>query len=310
MELFGGIIGNKRAKEALSKMFANDSLPHAMLFVGPKHVGKTTFANELIGKVLGGKPETSADYIELNVEKDEKTGKRKSNISVKQAREAVSRLSKTSFGGGYKVVFIEEAHRLSQGAANALLKTLEEPRGKALFILRAPSVESVIPTIASRCQIMRFSIVSRKEIEDALVFAGITRQDACEASCRSMGRPGAALKFIKDGEYRAWVETSAARVEEFFTANIAQRLAMATQMIPKGDVDAQSELKKIVNEMQVACRDALLERLGSKDFVSRKGGLAKLSARELFAKLERLSRVSCAMSHNINPHLAIEHIAL
>lgn len=293
-------------------MLANDSLPHALLFVGPAHVGKTTFAYVLIREVLGAKGSlaSQADYLELKVESDEKTGKRKSNISVRQVREVVSRLSMTSMGGGYKVVFIEEAHRLSMGGVNALLKTLEEPRGKMLFILRAPSIESVASTIASRCQTIRFSIVPREEIIEGLSRSGMSKSDAKEAAGHAMGHPGLAMRFIKDSDYRARVETSVAKAEEFFTANITRRLAMVTELIPKGEGDAPVELKRIVDEWQSACRDALLDRLGCESLVAREGSLARLSAQELLASLERLSQVRGAISHNINPHLALEHVAL
>lgn len=310
MALFGRIIGHEKVKEVLSRMLANDSLPHAMLFVGQKHVGKTTFARELIREVMGAKLEGCADFTELKVESDEKTGKRKSNISVRQVRDVVSRLSMTSMGGGYKAVFIEEAHRLSMGGVNALLKTLEEPRGKMLFILHAPSVESVPATIASRCQTIRFSIVPQEEIVDGLVRAGMSKGDAVEAAAHSKGHPGLAMRFIKDSDYRARVETSRAKAEEFFTANITRRLALVTELIPKGEGDAPVELKRIVDEWQGVCREALLNRLGCEGLATRQGTLAGLSTQELVARLERLSQVRCAISHNINPHLALEHIAL
>jgi DNA polymerase III delta prime subunit len=312
MGLLSGIIGNKRAVEVLTRMMNNDSLPHALLFVGQDHIGKTTVAHELIRKVLCHKGALAShpDYIELKREVDEKTGKRKANISVKQVREVVSMLSMTSMSGGCKVVFIEEAHRLSISGVSALLKTLEEPRGKMLFILRTPSVDSVPATVASRCQTIRFSIVSKEEMVDGLLRTGIGKVDAQEASSHAMGRPGLAKRFIKDSDYRARVETSEAKAKEFFQSNIARRLAMVMELIPKGELDAAGELKKIVSEWQGVCRDALLDRLGCESLVMKRGTLARLSAQEILERLERISQVRNAIAHNINPHLALEHIAL
>ncbi len=310
MGFLSGIIGAGRVQEVLGRMLKNDSLPHAILFVGPDHVGKTTVARGLMAKVLAheGTLESHADYLELKREVDEKTGKRKANISVKQVREMVMRLSMSSVG--YKAVFIEEAHRLSMGGVNALLKTLEEPRGKILFILRAPTVDALPATIASRCQTMRFSIVPKVEIVEGLVKAGLGKDDARQAAAHAMGRPGLAMRFIKDSDYRARVETSALLAGEFFTSNLPRRLAMVMELIPKGDGDAASELKRLVGEWQGTCRDALLNRLGCKDVAGRVGALGGLSWQELQARLERLSQVRAAIPHHVNPHLALEHIAL
>src|SRR3989338_393110 len=112
-------------------MLAGETLPHALLFVGPKGAGKTSVAHQL-GKALLGSL-THPDFLTLERLVDEKTGKRKSQISVEQIRELNARLGLSSLGGGWKVVFIEEATALSMGAVNALLKTLEEPKGKVLF---------------------------------------------------------------------------------------------------------------------------------------------------------------------------------
>mgnify|MGYP001611845463 FL=1 len=300
-------------------MLKNDSLPHALLFVGADHVGKTTVAHALIREVMGirglarlahratpeggrataeGTLASHPDYVELKRETDEKTGKRKSNISIKQVREVVGRLSMSSMAGGYKAVFIEEAHRLSKGGVNALLKTLEEPRGKMLFVLRAPSADAVPATIASRCQTLRFSIASREEIVQGLVRTGMSPSDATEAASRAMCRPGLAMRFIKDGDYRARIETREAQADEFFNASLPRRLSMVMELIPKGEGDAASELKHIVDDWQSVYRERMLGALGTP------------SEEKILSLLNRLAQVRAAIPHNINPHLALEHVAL
>lgn len=233
--------------------------------------------------------ETQPDYLELGRLIDDKTGKRKSNISVRQVRELVERLSMTSFTGGAKVIFIEEAHKLSMGGANALLKTLEEPKGQTLFILRASSIEDLPATVVSRCQLMRFTVVSQSEIVDGLVRAGFTQDDAREAALHSEGRPGLALRYLKDSEYKAQRETDRAQAEAFLRANLPERLRLVTELIPKAEVNSASRLQKVITELQMVAR------------------------RDLFTNhyfLDRLSHVRQAARHNINPHLALEHIAI
>ena len=303
MQPFSSIIGQARAKEVLSRMIEHSSLPHALLFIGPDHVGKSMVAKALCRQVLGVQNlETQPDYLELKRLVDEKTDKRKSKIYVRQVRDLVNRLSMTSFTGGTKVVFVEEAHRLSMGAANALLKTLEEPKGQTLFILRAPSLEDVPATIASRCQVMRFTIVSQVEIVEGLVRSGFNAQDAQEAAVHCEGRPGLALRFLKDSEYRATRETDRAQAEAFLAASLPERLRMVMELIPKGEVNSASRLQKVITELQTVARRKLLS--------SPPSHLIHLPTSSTFSFLDRLSEVRQAARHNINPHLALEHIAL
>ena len=187
-------------------------------------------------------------------------------------------------------------------AANALLKTLEEPKGQTLFILRAPSLEDVPATIASRCQVMRFTIVSQVEIVEGLVRSGFNAQDAQEAAVHCEGRPGLALRFLKDSEYRATRETDRAQAEAFLAASLPERLRMVMELIPKGEVNSASRLQKVITELQTVARRKLLS--------SPPSHLLHLPTSSTFSFLDRLSEVRQAARHNINPHLALEHIAL
>ena len=174
---FSEIIGHSKVLGVLERMKKAGKLPHAMLIVGPHHIGKTLVATSFIKSFYpeAQNLEQISDYIEIKREIDKKTGKKKSQISVKQIRKLSERLAMSSFSGKWKTVFIEEAGALSIGAANALLKTLEEPKGETLIVLRAPSVQSVPATIASRCQIIRLSIVDRFTISNGLETKGMSK---------------------------------------------------------------------------------------------------------------------------------------
>src|SRR3989344_3608250 len=209
---FSGIIGHEAAISCLGRMLEDGTLAHAYLFVGQPRVGKRAVALALLNALFSvpGHIGSHPDIVMIRRETDEKTGKEKTAVSVEQVRDACERLSMTSLSGGRKALFIEEADRLNAAAGNALLKTLEEPRGDAIIILRANSVDAVPATIASRCQIVRFHPVPPATIAEAFVKRGVDREEAASLAQASFGAPGAALSLLTDGEYRAQEETAAA----------------------------------------------------------------------------------------------------
>lgn len=204
--MFEAIIGHKKPCTALALMVKNNTLPHALLFVGPDHVGKTTVAMALARHFGGEKP--NIDFVHVKRLRDKKTNKRKSTISVAQIRELCATLAMSAMADQTKVVFIEEADRLSTASANALLKTLEEPRGKTVIILRAPHVQALPATIVSRCQVFSFSLV-----EDARV------------SKEAHGRPGIAWRLAHDAEYAEAFLTRQALARDLIASAIPERLA-------------------------------------------------------------------------------------
>ena len=200
---FAGVIGHRRILTVLERMMANNTLPHAFLFVGPEGVGRTTVIDALLHAMFdrAGSLGVVSDITRIEREENPKTEKLRTQISVEQIRRLTSRLSMSAMAGGWKAAVIEEADKLSLGAANALLKTLEEPKGRTLIFLRAPSSESVLETIASRCQIVRFYPVSRDQMQNGLVKKGFSPADVEPVFGQSLGRPGTAIRLLKDSEF-------------------------------------------------------------------------------------------------------------
>lgn len=294
MSPFSQTIGHKKAIAVFLRLFAGDRAPHALLIVGPSHVGKGHIIGELLKHLLQtDRPmEALPDVTVLKRQKDRKTEKQKQQIGVEQVRELTDRLSLSSLSGLWKIAIIEEAERLSDGAANALLKTLEEPKGQTLIILRAPSVESVLPTIASRCQHVRLSIVPQRELAAALQKRGLPDAEAQTLAARSLGRPGLAIRYIQDGELRARKELAREQVRTLFVAPLHERLRAVMELIPKTEEDKMRVLSSLLDDWSEVLRERMLE-----------------DTRSLEA-LRRVGQVREAIRHNINPHLALEHILL
>ena len=197
--------------------------------------------------------------------------------------------------GGVKAVFIEDADDLDRGA-HTLLKTLEEPSGPALFILRASSTESMPATIASRCQVLRFAPSPLSEISSALEKRGLAKGEAEELAVLSGGRPGHALRLLKDGAFRAEMESAAASFASLPNASIPARLRAVADFLPKDEV----------NKTSVA-----LERLDAWERLARTSLLKADRHQERFITiLEAIAAARSALLRNGNPQLALEYVAL
>lgn len=283
--MLDGIIGHERIVETLRRQAERGQLAHAYLFIGQEGVGKTAVALGLIGN--GGEFQWVARL------EDEKSGKLKSAISVDQIRDLRDRLSLTSFSGETKAAFIEEADRLSDGAANALLKTLEEPRGDTVIVLRAETLESVSQTIASRCQVIRFCPVPAAVISTALVKRGVAKDEAAELAAASRGRPGVALRLLTDRAYRAERDTAAASFGAMMASALPKRLGIVAELLPKSEEDKRRAVERILDVWEEAARETLL------------AGDARAPA-----VLDRLREAREAVGRNVSPQLALEHIVI
>lgn len=280
-------------------MHGSGRMAHAFLFVGPARVGKTTVALTLLNAVMGeGSVETHPDAVFVRRETDEKTGKEKSAISVEQVREACERFSLTSLSGR-KAMFIEEADRMNAAAANALLKTLEEPKGNALIMLRAPSADDVPATIASRCQVVRFHAVPEPAIAEALVRRGLDHEEAAHLAARSHGAPGVAIRLLTDGEYRAQEDVASAAVRDLMAAPIARRLRAAAELMPKDEANKALVALCTLDAWERALRERMLGSVRDAP-----------AALRLTRSLRRLAEARSGILHNASPQLALEHLLI
>jgi len=164
---FEEVVGQAHITTTLQNAINNNQLAQAMLFCGPRGVGKTTCARivaRLVNQNDDGAqgstdPNTSFNIFELDAA---------SNNSVDDIRNLIDQVRYPPQYGKYKIYIIDEVHMLSNQAFNAFLKTLEEPPSYAIFILATTEKHKVIPTILSRCQIFDFNRIEVDDIREQL----------------------------------------------------------------------------------------------------------------------------------------------
>ena len=156
---FQEVVGQDAIVKTLLNAIKNDSLAQALLFCGPRGVGKTTCARILAKEI--NKVEADYDYniFELDAA---------NNAGVEDIRTLIDQFRIPPQIGKFKVYIIDEVHMLSKQAFNAFLKSLEEPPNHVIFILATTEKNKIIPTILSRCQIFEFKKIEQIQIEQSL----------------------------------------------------------------------------------------------------------------------------------------------
>ena len=172
---FRDVVGQQAITNTLLNAIENNHLAQALLFTGPRGVGKTTCARILAKKINEQSGVTDDNDFAFNVFELDAA----SNNSVDDIRKLIEQVRFPPQVGNYKVYIIDEVHMLSTAAFNAFLKTLEEPPKHAIFILATTEKHKIIPTILSRCQIFDFKRITISDIREYLKY--IAEQQGIEA---------------------------------------------------------------------------------------------------------------------------------
>ena len=185
-------IGYEKIIEGLFRRVDNGTLSHAHLIIGPNGIGKSILARIFALKILN--KEKDIDYVDIVNYRPSKA-----SMGVDEVREIIEEVSKRPYEGDKKVIIIHEGSKLTIQAQNALLKTIEEPPQGVYIILLAESLETLLETIKSRCQVYKLTPLNNKQIEKYINTLGNYSEEEIKASLAyGEGIPGKAERLLND----------------------------------------------------------------------------------------------------------------
>ena len=273
---FADLVGHARAREALLRAIRSGHVAHAYLFAGTTGIGKERAAWSLAAALNCDRPEADGDAcggcgpcekiaarIHPDVTLVEPDG---ASIKVEQVREVERAVQFRPHEGRARVTIFRAAERLYPNAANALLKTLEEPGPGSHFVLLVESVRAMLPTILSRCQSVKFAPLSREEVARVvrMVSPALSEKEADVAAALGQGSAQRALEAIDP-------QASAARRE---TIELCEKAAGAKLLQPAfevaesfrnagGDAGKRDQVARRLEGLLTWYRDVLVERVGA-----------------------------------------------
>lgn len=350
--MFSSVAGNERAKETLRLMLRNKRVPSALLFAGEDGIGKKLFALEL-AKSLNCRQSVNNEacdvcsscqrIVNFKIERQPKSGDdtedkiwqsehpdvgivftEKRLIKVKQIRELERETNFRPFEGNARVYLIEDAHKLNDASSNALLKTLEETPPTTHIILIASRPASLLPTILSRCQMIRFAPLTTEEIEKFLVTNKKRAGEEARLVARlARGRLGLALSLNTD-EYREQRTQMIEALQSIVgtsrggqtTPNRAHLLRIAEDLI---DAKRKDEYEPRLDVLETLIRDVWLLALDEKSthIVNEdiRPQLLKISreinnARRLASWITYIENLRAQLAFNINRKVATDALLL
>lgn len=309
------LLGHKKQWQYLEKLAEFDKIPHALLFYGQEKLGKRTLAFEFVKWLLKEDIEKRQhpDFIFIEPEEKRPEPERSSGrgspvpssalvrgeIKISQIRNLIWRLSLKPSLASLKVAIINQAHCMNQEAQSCFLKTLEEPKGKALLILITEYPELLFPTILSRVQKIRFYPPKLAETDDYLKEKGLEKREIEEIIRLSLGKPGEMIDIISDRKKLADRKKIISALLKILNSDIAFRF----QYIKEIAKNQPENLKEILEIWLRHFREVLISNLDTPP--------VKYSFGELKKAIESIQNTIFLLSStNINSRLALENLML
>ncbi len=324
------IAGQDTARKALERAIAQGVTSHSYFFTGPKGVGKTTAAFDFAAALncKGVLPPcfecdscrriAAGNHPDFMIVGEEGTADGViREISIDSTREMQRWAAVLPFEGRFRVFVLVECERLSDEAANSLLKVVEEPPPHVVFILTSRLEEAVLPTIKSRCQQVPFTRLPASEIATLLETRhGLSAEEGQKLSKLSFGRPGWAVTAVQRPEVLEARERKLREIEAMATGSLLDRFSRAARMAREFQ-ESRTDVYATLDLMIEWWRDLLLHRLELPQQRTINGPspgtvsvfeARDLSVEELTSFIHKLIDTKNLLADNINPQLALESL--
>ena len=325
--------GQDHLIQPLERSLKQGRISHAYLLVGPPHVGKMTLAIDLARavnclsdqerpcgecvqcqRIQGG---VHADIQVVGLAMDERSNRPRTEITIDQVRALEGAAILKPYEGACRVFIIDGVERLNQYAANALLKTLEEPPPQVLLLLLTSDEEALLPTIRSRCQRLELRPLAQEAVAALLVEEhGLSSEQARLISRLSGGRLGWAMAAATD---TAVLEERGRRLDrllEVVDGGLEVRFEYARDLAAQFARDREA-VRQVLGEWLQWWRDVLVLKEGVPELVvnqDRQEALERLvqrfRSREIAAVVQEVLATLERLEQNANPRLSLEVLML
>lgn len=318
------IIGHAWAVRQLQLAVQRDEVPHAILFSGPESVGKMTLARTVAAALLCSDPDgrrpcgvclacrklASGNHPDfLLVEPEDKAG----SLKVEQIRDLERFLALTPREGACKIVLIQSFEKATIGAANALLKTLEEPPPYAHLLLLAEDADLLLPTIVSRSRQIHLRPLSTQSVAQALVERWHVADPVAECLARiSGGRIGWAVRAVTEPTHREHMDRALTLLLEILQQDLPTRFETAHALSQDSAL-----LEESLAYWMTVWRDVLLIQTGTstpivhQEHADALHRLAHgLDLKMAIHVLEELEKAQTFLRRNANTQLLVENLLL
>ena len=315
------IKGQEQAKSLLKKDLESGNLNHAYLYAGPPGVGKTKTALAMAKAIVcSQRIDGGACGVCRNcrlVEAEKFTGvellqPKGVTYKIEQMRELQKICYYNKSEGEYRIFILPEAERMTLQAANSMLKLLEEPPPGNIFIFTTKNTAAVLPTILSRCRIIKFASLSVELIKDKLEGMGKTSQEAEFIAHLSGGSMDYAIQLAETGEAFSRRQKALELLQEIWQAR-AERIIPAVKIL-----EQEENLEELLNHMLMLARDYLVwQKTGDEKMLINRDRAESIKRKEkgseglpeeslLIATLTELLLFRMRLQKNANKRLALD----
>ena len=337
MDTSWDIVGHGWAVEYLRRSINTGHVAHAYLFAGPRGIGKATLALRMAQALVcersdgspclecracrrvahGNHPDVRTISLASQAAPRKPDEPKSRELRIDTVREWQRDIDLRPFEANRRVFILDDADKLNEQAANAMLKTLEEPPPYAVLILVAQGAGDLLPTIVSRCRVLRLRPLQREQVAAALQSRyGLSEADARLLAAWSGGRFGWAVAAANDPELLEQQQAQLDALGELRAGSRVARLKWAEERAKEYRADQESVDEWLLlwqswwrDVLLVAtdCAEAITYLDGSTELADVASAVSLLSVHDFLCRLDRTRE---QLADNVNPQLDLENLAL